>query len=283
MRESPGYFIRDGNQVWMRGPIGGALHWVKPHCSVDDLLHEHEDDKYEYRRSRLAPGEHNPRIWQVITGRSRPPVSEMSISSSVAAVSSLAIHFSEICRFVEPEPRNAGTFGHEMRQLLMLCCMEVEAGLRCVLRENGYSRAERTWNRKDYQKLMAPMHLDQWEMKLAMHPGYPSIRPFDGWTGESGLPWYTAYNNVKHDREGCFSEATLENTALALAGAFIVVMAQFGPEALGFEQQFFARAYISEHPHFRMFVLSKTPHWAASELVVPPLDGKTWTPVPYFG
>ena len=46
-----------------------------------------------------------------------------------------------------------------------------------------------------------------------------SQKPFVGWNmvnAASSLPWWVAYNNVKHGRDGNFREASLENVLNAL-------------------------------------------------------------------
>lgn len=58
-------------------------------------------------------------------------------------------------------------------------------------------------------------------------------RPFELWeAGDSTqtLPWYAAYNAVKHDRETEFSQARLEHLFDSIAAVAIMLQAQFGTD-----------------------------------------------------
>lgn len=48
------------------------------------------------------------------------------------------------------------------------------------------------------------------------------IKPFKNWGSNKALPWWKAYNKVKHGRAGNFSKATLINTFNALGALFIL-------------------------------------------------------------
>lgn len=45
---------------------------------------------------------------------------------------------------VEPTSANQSTYGHRVRELLLISCMEVEASWAAVLRENGHVRTRYT-------------------------------------------------------------------------------------------------------------------------------------------
>ena len=49
------------------------------------------------------------------------------------------------------------------------------------------------------------------------------LRPFKEWTSQGSLPWWNAFTALKHDRSKNLSKATLENTLLASAGAFVLL------------------------------------------------------------
>ncbi len=184
--------------------------------------------------SPLAIGEHHPRIW-----RPHAPLPERTHPSawaaSVQAAQNILAHAREVFRCVEPTEANSATFGHEIRELLMLASMEVESGWKAVLRENGYQRGTRQrWNRNDYRRLADPMRLSEWSVRITTHPGAGTLRPFEGWaTDGTSLAWYDAYNAVKHDRESNMAKAHLWHALDAVAGVFIMVCAQFGRNRTG--------------------------------------------------
>jgi hypothetical protein len=55
-------------------------------------------------------------------------------------------------------------------------------------------------------------------------------RPFRAWAENGQLPWYQAYNQAKHDRHNCFTEATFAQLVDAFCGLLVLLTAQFGNE-----------------------------------------------------
>lgn len=49
------------------------------------------------------------------------------------------------------------------------------------------------------------------------------LRPFKEWSEDRSLPWWNAFTALKHDRSTNLTKATLENTLLATAGAFVLL------------------------------------------------------------
>lgn len=181
--------------------------------------------------SRRTPGEYFPRIW---LGTETPHPRDVGLLeswiSTVRSSRMLFAHLRDVFRVVEPTRSHSSVYSLELRQLLILACTEVESGWKAILQANGYKGSNRTsdrWTRKDYRRLLDPLGLDLYAVGLSTHPGYGDIQPFQSWR-ENSLPWYDAYNTVKHDREGSLHEATLEHVIQAMAAVFIMTMAQFG-------------------------------------------------------
>lgn len=98
-------------------------------------------------------------------------------------------------------------------------------------------------------KLLAPLHLAEYEISFSLFDGLPPIRPFDGWLASSPtvtLPWYDAYNKTKHDRATYFALATLENCLCALSAAIAMFCARYSPFPLVAEQSSLS-ALIRQH------------------------------------
>jgi hypothetical protein len=180
-----------------------------------------------------------------------------------------------ICQTVQPTEKTFDTFGHEIRNLLILACTEVESHWRGVLVANGV-KGDR-FNTKQYVKLMAAMRLDEYAVEFPSFPWLPSISPFAVW-GSSGKPtqdlaWYDAYNAVKHNCEAKFERATLGHAFQAVTACAIMMAAQFGlPHGLG------QRSELQSFFHF-----SAVPRWPLSDVYIYPYgenDGD-WSPV-YF-
>ena len=126
----------------------------------------------------------------------------------------------DIFETVEPSPSNLQTYGHKIRELLLLAAMEVEASWAAVLKANGYAGGRFTTN--DYVKLLAPMRLDSFSLTLRSYPDFPGFTPFKDWDTAQptkSLEWYDAYNKAKHDREQNLGVATLERAVHAVGAA----------------------------------------------------------------
>jgi hypothetical protein len=213
--------------------------------------------------SKFTPGEYYPRVWRE---HAWPNASEYYLhewNSAVLGAKNLFAGMKDVFRYVEPETRNMNVYGHEIRQLLVLACNEVEAQCKAVLRANNYPSNRRQWNMKDdYFKLAKPLRLDNWQAQLLQYPKLGWIRPFRQWSRTTfrSLPWYAAYNKVKHDRELEFAQASLRNLVEAMAAVYILVVAQFGQ----FGRRSFNYQEVSEFgvrwPTFRLAEHYLPPH-----------------------
>jgi hypothetical protein len=68
----------------------------------------------------------------------------------------------------------------------------------------------------DYVKLLAPLHLAEYEISLPRSADIRPIRPFCGWSSAQpakSLSWYDGYNKTKHDRSSHFTEASPWNVS----------------------------------------------------------------------
>jgi hypothetical protein len=118
------------------------------------------------------------------------------------------------------------------------------------------------------------MKLEEYEIQLPYYPWIDPVRPFENWVPSDcpskGLGWYAAYNNVKHDRETNFSEATLLHAIRAVTGCFVMLCAQYG-------WGFALRGDAALRSFFR---LTKAPRWEPADIYVPPYGGEP-EQVPY--
>lgn len=194
-----------------------------------------------------------------------------------AHVSSLILYerLANALEVLEPHPRNACAYGHELRHLLIAACTEVEAGWRGVLGANGYGGSGH-FKTTDYVKLKEPLRLGDWVVRLKAYPEFASISPFGTWSSDrpsKSLPWYEAYNSVKHDREGELYQASLQHVVSAMAAVAVMGWAQFGEQVIGIESV----------PHTALFLPEQRPQWTAQQLYYGPrLDDHTdWHPVAF--
>jgi hypothetical protein len=218
-----------------------------------------------FHELRLAPGEYYPRMARL--GPYPEPILDFNPTffgeSSYIAVArsqlvALNAQLQRICQTVHPHASTMNVFGHDIRNLLILACTEVEAHWRGILVANGSKKSR--FDTRDYIALQDAMRLGSYAILFPNFPWLDAFQPFDGWTSSANLPWYQAYNAVKHNREGEFEEGSLRHAFQAVSGCAIMLCAQFGPEV-------FVRSELQN-----TFAIASSPLWTPTECYMPPFD-----------
>jgi hypothetical protein len=223
-----------------------------------------------FHELELEPGQFYPRIARPVLNFSpgRNPDDSDSAkhrrASATGQLHALIQQLEHICRVVQPVEPNFPTFGHEIRNVLILACTEVEAQWKGILKANGVS-GDRT---KDYVKLATPLRLSEYAVELPYYPWMPDIRPFEHWHSGTNVPtkdiqWYDAYNAVKHNRDENFQQASLFHTFQALVALFIMLCAQYGWDF----------ALTGDAASRAFFCLKEAPRWPYSGYYVAPYGG----------
>jgi hypothetical protein len=247
--------------------------WFGPHATAG--LH----------KLKLAPGKYYPRMARPLDQHPNeslgycPGVKDTTneIAMYQGQLIALTRDLQRICQTVHPTDATFTTFGHDIRNLLILACTEVEAHWRGVLIANEAAKPGQRLNTNDYVKLASPMRLPEFVISFPFFPWIKPFKPFEKWGATEEptkeIEWYDAYNEVKHDREGNFARATLRNAFHAVSACAIMMWAQFGHPN-----------YFGEHSELRgFFHLSSGPKWSPSELYTFPYQGHAsdWVPVPF--
>lgn len=183
-----------------------------------------------------CPGKIYHRIWRVgtmeknLTDTSEPSSNINVLTQAVTTSSILIKNLFRLFETIEPTTDNFDSYGHEIRNLLLLACMEVETNFVGILEANGNIKPR--MNTTDYIKLKDPLQLTDYQIKFEFYPELPIFEPFKGWNAGSPtqtLGWYHAYNKTKHNREQELKSATLNNTIESISGLLAILYAQFGP------------------------------------------------------
>jgi len=257
-RAGPGETIRDAIYREASGYFGPNGEWL-------------------FQEADLWPGQYFPRMARPLD---QHPYAHMAYSPSgvmepnivaVGAVqlSVLTRQMQRICQTVQPQGRGLDAFGHDIRNLLILICTEVETHWRGILVANSAAAVGDRLGTHDYVKLNASMKLDHFAIAFPQYPWLPSFVPFAGW-GSTGKPtqelaWYDAYNAVKHDREAEFEKATVQRLFEALSACVIMMLAQFGE-----------RLVQGQSPEFlSLFRITHRPQWSLNEVYIYPYDSQT--------
>jgi hypothetical protein len=138
----------------------------------------------------------------------------------------------DILLYIEPTTTGLKAYGHKTRELLILCCTEVENYWRQYIQLANPAMAGRACTTNDYVKLLQPLHLSEFKIRFKLISNNYSSSPFQGWSAASptqSLPWYDSYNKTKHNRDQHFSEATLENCLHAISAAITMFCVRHSP------------------------------------------------------
>jgi hypothetical protein len=235
---------------------------------------------HSFERMDLVPGQYFPRMARPDDREPEPspgiyPGAKQDvneIASYRGQLRALMRQLEHICQTVHPCTQTLSMFGHDIRNLLILACTEVEAHLKGILLANNYPDGRLSTN--DYVKLAVPMRFAEYSVNFPLYPWLSPIRPFDRW-GLSGRPsqeldWYVAYNAVKHDREREFERATLKAAFTAVTACAVLMWARFGEKVGGDGLGYF-------------FNLVDVPKWRPTELYISPYKpyASGWTPQNY--
>lgn len=124
-------------------------------------------------------------------------------------------------RFVEPAQGNMDCYSIEFSRLLLSAGSEIDVLCKVLCQENSLS--------------VFPANIDGYRSaitrrfpgftKLEVHiPRYGLVRlPWEPWDQRENPTWWRAYNDVKHKRHMCFSDANLQNAIDAISGLFVLV------------------------------------------------------------
>jgi hypothetical protein len=280
--------IEDGKAIRMgvanAETTRNAVFQAKPGEDIWDLVqhnpHIFPKGRDAFHIATLQPGEYYPRIARPgtshLSGQNLLSPSTQALKSELAiAKSQLSVllrQLKRICETIHPTEENMDAYGHDIRNLLILACTEVESHWRAVLVANNYGRERYSTN--DYVKLEGPMRLGSYTLSFVEYPWLKPFRPFGLWkvlgvSPTKELPWYDSYNFVKHDRETSFARAKLRHAFEAVAANVILVAGQFGFHDC-FRQAEFADS----------FLFTDFPKWEPAEVYIFPFERENrWTPV----
>jgi len=124
-------------------------------------------------------------------------------------------------RYVEFCDANMGTFSVELAHLLLAASSEVDvvAKLLCQRLDSDAPRG----NIDQYRAVLTP-HLHDLAAVQVFVPRYGlTLTPWENWASGNNPDWWRSHNNVKHERDAFFHEATLHNALNALAALLTLV------------------------------------------------------------
>lgn len=143
------------------------------------------------------------------------------------ALQLLELDFKKAFEYVEPCDNNLKTYSQRLYELLLRACTEFEASAKAILCANSYQKSPDDFTIKDYKLINKASKLSEYKVSLLpWSPESKVLQPFKNWKKTHTLNWYSAYNNVKHNRFSKFHDASLENVINAIAGVYIIIYSQ---------------------------------------------------------
>ncbi|MDX8163546.1 hypothetical protein ACQUGU_03140 [Acinetobacter baumannii] len=193
--------------------------------------------------------------------------------NDVRAYQNIQNSIEELSTFIELDKNNFTVYGHKIRELLIISCTEVEYLLKRLLVENGYPIDGKKLKTKHYYECKDILKLNEYTVETRRYPNLKIFSPFANWTNENNrtsgsLPWYEAYNKVKHDRGGKFTQANLENLMDATAAIHILLEAQYGKNIFN--------KFKNQTEDKSLFFTTNSPNWELEKLSIPLLEIKKY-------
>lgn len=128
---------------------------------------------------------------------------------------SLENDFVGISNYIQVSEKNYNTYSVALGKLISNSCMEIERQIRKIVSMDGFSKI------KDWHDPMTTRHdgFKRFEIICVTWPS--TYAPWEEWSKESPPSWWTAYNNIKHDKRGGLKNATLLNGLLSLTALLV--------------------------------------------------------------
>lgn len=198
------------------------------------------------------------------------PIDQKQLLLGINQLGTLKEMLVSVLNTVYPIQSNLATYGHNIKNLLVLSCIEVETQLKGIFKAHE-SNPKDKYTTNDYVKLKEILHLDKYVVRLPFYPDLNEIKPFQNWSASSPGPtktikWYDGYNAVKHNSEQDFHLASLENAINSVAAVAILLYAQYGKNIPYWKEEI-----------GNFFEIKDEINWKLDEKILPPIEGEEWT------
>ena len=167
-----------------------------------------------------------------------------------------------------PFEANWDSYGLYYERIIYIACIGVESLFRKILDDNAINTPGANMNL--FVRLKPHLRLEEYSVRLQRYPWLKPVASFANWDTSNpskSLPWYQAYNSLKHDKRRNQHVASMKNAISAVVAYYCLSYATFGYQI---------------HPDFftdyRYFLVESFPKWDASECFLES-DSKTWAPV----
>ncbi len=119
-------------------------------------------------------------------------------------------------RFVEFCPDNYKTYSVEFARIILASSSEFDVIAKAICKEIDPSSNAN--NIDEYRSVILSRYPRFYTMQIDIPRYNLSFKPWDTWSNQENPTWWQSYNNVKHQRDLFYNEATLETALNSVAG-----------------------------------------------------------------
>jgi len=127
-----------------------------------------------------------------------------------------------LSRYIEFSTPNLGTYSIELTHILLSASSEVDVIMKQLCSFLDHAHAANNIN--DYKSIIQAKDSTFIIEEIVIDRYSISFKPWVNWNGLTNPDWWRSYNNVKHERNNHFSEASLQNTINAVGALLLTVV-----------------------------------------------------------
>lgn len=128
----------------------------------------------------------------------------------------------ELSRFVEFAEHNFKTYSIEIAHVLFAASSEIDVVAKLLC--SKVKPKKKAKNIADYRKLLCESYPIISKMKILIPRYGLNLTPWKNWKSDKNPNWWTAYNNVKHERDKYYQDANLKNALNAMASLYVLLL-----------------------------------------------------------
>lgn len=125
-------------------------------------------------------------------------------------------------RYIEFSAHNFGTYSIELAHLLFAAASEVDVVAKLLCQKIAPQAPCNNIN--DYKSILVPVIADLPNISVNVARYGLLLNPWSDWASQNNPLWWRSYNNVKHQRDAHFQEATLSNALNSLAALLVLTI-----------------------------------------------------------
>ena len=128
-----------------------------------------------------------------------------------------------VAKYIEFNEDNYNCYSIELAHLLLSTASEVDVVAKALIVKIDRSCSVES-NINFYRKVIKPAIPNLSKLKILIPRYSLGFEPWSSWDNDVNPLWWKAYNDVKHERNNSFHQATLENTLNTFSGLLSLLL-----------------------------------------------------------